>query len=40
MSIFDFLEEMFFGRTEKFGRECTFYWRIENAANVRIFKMD
>jgi hypothetical protein len=32
MSKFDFLEEMFFGRTEKSGRKYRFYCRTENAA--------
>jgi hypothetical protein len=32
MSKFDFLEEMFFGRTEKSGRKYRIYRRTENAA--------
>jgi hypothetical protein len=32
MSKFDFLEEMFFGRTEKSGRNYRIYRRTENAA--------
>jgi hypothetical protein len=32
MSKFDFLEEMFFGRTEKSGRKYRIYCRTENAA--------
>ncbi len=32
MSKFDFLEEMFFGRTEKSGRKSKFYCRTEDAA--------
>ena len=31
MSNFDFLEEMFFGRTEKSGRNYRIYCRTENA---------
>jgi len=40
MSKINFLEEMFFGSTEKFGREKVINMRTENAANIRIFKMD
>ena len=32
MSKFDFLKEMFFGRTEKSGRNYRIYRRTENAA--------
>jgi hypothetical protein len=37
MSKFDFLEEMFFGRTEKSGRKYRIYCRTENAKENNIF---
>jgi hypothetical protein len=38
MSKINFLEEMFFGRTEKFGRENVINMQTENAAKHKIFK--
>ena len=42
MSKFDFLEEMFFGRTEKSGRNYRIYCRTENAAEniIRIIILE
>ena len=37
MSKFDFLEEMFFGRTEKSGKNNRIYRRTENAAESNKF---
>jgi hypothetical protein len=37
MSNFDFLEEMFFGRTEKYGRKYRINCRTENAAENTIW---
>jgi hypothetical protein len=37
MSNFDFLKEMFFGRTEKSGRKYRIYCRTENAAENNKF---
>jgi hypothetical protein len=39
MSKFDFLEEMFFGRTEKSGRKYRIYCRTENAAENNIMNI-
>jgi hypothetical protein len=37
MSKFDFLEDIFFGRTEKSGRKMSLCFRTENAAKIKRF---
>jgi hypothetical protein len=39
MSIFGFLKEMFFGRTEKYGKQTVCEYRTENGKETRSVKL-